>query len=185
MEHQVIIAGFGGQGVMLIGKILAHAGMKEGKEVSWLPSYGPEMRGGTSNCTVVVSDEPVGSPLVYRPSAVIAMNEPSLAKFEPSVKAGGVLLVNTCLVRREPGRCDIRTVKVPANDVAVSVGNVRAANMVALGAYIGTTNVVALETVETVIREKLGGKPQLVEANLEALRHGHELALKAAEREAA
>lgn len=185
MEHQVIIAGFGGQGVMLIGKILAHAGMKEGKEVSWLPSYGPEMRGGTSNCTVVVSDAPVGSPLVYRPSAVIAMNEPSLAKFEPSVRAGGLLLVNTCLVRREVARRDIRLVRVPANDMAAEVGNPRAANMAALGAYVGATGAVSLEAVETIVRELLASRPQVIESNLEALRHGHSLALKAMEREAA
>ncbi len=185
MEHQVIIAGFGGQGVMLIGKILAHAGMKEGKEVSWLPSYGPEMRGGTSNCTVVVSDEPVGSPLVYRPSAVIAMNEPSLTKFEPRVAPGGVLLVNTCLVRSGSTRADVKVVPVAANDVATAAGNGRAANMAALGAYVGATGAVALETVETVIREMLAAKPQVVESNLEALRRGHAHAVKGLQREAA
>lgn len=185
MEQQVIIAGFGGQGVMLIGKILAYAGMKEHKEVSWLPSYGPEMRGGTSNCTVVVSEEPVGSPLVYRPLAVIAMNEPSLAKFEASVKPGGLLIVNTCLVRREASRRDIRVLRVPANDMAVAAGNVRAANMVVLGAYVAATGAVALGTTETVVREMLSSKPQIIQPNLEALRHGHELALKALDREAA
>jgi 2-oxoglutarate ferredoxin oxidoreductase subunit gamma len=185
MEQQVIIAGFGGQGVMLIGKILAHAGMREHKEVSWLPSYGPEMRGGTSNCTVVVSDEPVGSPLVYRPSAVIAMNAPSLTKFEPSVSPGGLLLVNSCLVPKEVTRRDIRALKVPANDIALEVGHVRAANMVVLGAYVGATGVVSLETVEIVVRETLSAKPQLVESNLAALRRGHDLAIKAQQAEAA
>ncbi len=185
MEHQVIIAGFGGQGVMLIGKILAHAGMKEGKEVSWLPSYGPEMRGGTSNCTVVVSDEPVGSPLVYRPSAVIAMNEPSVGKFEPRVAPGGVLLVNTSLARGGRSRTDVRVVEIAANDIAAAVGNARAANMAALGAYLGATGSVSLETVETVIREMLAGKPQVIESNLEALRRGHTLGVKALQQEAA
>jgi 2-oxoglutarate ferredoxin oxidoreductase subunit gamma len=185
MEHQVIIAGFGGQGVMLIGKILAYAGMKEGKEVSWFPAYGPEMRGGTSNCTVVVSDAPVGSPLVYRPSAVIAMNEPSLAKFEPSVRTDGVLLVNSCLVRREVARTDIRTLLVAANDIAMAVSNPRAANMVALGAYVGATAAVSLDAVEATVRERLTSRPQIVESNLEALRLGRDLALKATAREAA
>ncbi|RPJ59333.1 MAG: 2-oxoacid:ferredoxin oxidoreductase subunit gamma, partial [Acidobacteria bacterium] len=182
---QVIMAGFGGQGVMLIGKILAHAGMNDGKEVSWLPSYGPEMRGGTSNCTVVVSDEPVGSPLVYAPSAVIAMNEPSLAKFEPRVKPGGLLLVNSCLVRSEVGRRDIHTLRIPANDVAAAVGNPRAANMAALGAYVAATGVTSLDTVEAVIRKMLSNRPATVESNLEALRRGHRLALQALAAEAA
>ncbi len=185
MEHQVIIAGFGGQGVMLIGKILAHAGMKEGREVSWLPSYGPEMRGGTSNCTVVVSDEPVGSPLVYRPAAVIAMNEPSLAKFEPRVKQQGLLIVNTCLVRGDASRRDIRVLRIAANDVAASVGNARAANMAALGAYVAATGAVLLDTVETIVREILAAKPQIIGSNLEALRQGYQLGLRAAAREAA
>ena len=185
MEHQVIIAGFGGQGVMLIGKILAHAGMKEGKEVSWLPSYGPEMRGGTSNCTVVVSDQPVGSPLVYSPSAVIAMNEPSLAKFEPRVRRGGLLIVNTCLAHGKVARTDIRVLPIAANDVAVAVGNPRAANMTALGAYIGATGAVSLETVETVIRELMSSRPQGIESNLEALRRGQQAALQALALEAA
>lgn len=185
MEQQVIIAGFGGQGVMLIGKVLAHAGMHEGKEVSWLPSYGPEMRGGTSNCTVVVSDKPVGCPLVYRPLAVIAMNQPSLEKFEPAVKQGGTLFVNTSLVRVPVTRRDITVVRVPANDTAAAAGNPRAANMVALGAYLAVTHVAALETVEEIVREVLAGRPSTIDSNLDALRRGFDIGRAALVSEAA
>lgn len=185
MEQQVIIAGFGGQGVMLIGKILAYAGMNEGKEVSWLPSYGPEMRGGTSNCTVVVSDRPVGSPLVYRPWAAIAMNQPSLEKFQPAVKPGGLLFVNTSLVRVPVTRRDVTVVSVPANEIAAAAGNPRAANMVVLGAYLGASRVVALEGVEEVVREMMAARPKTIESNLDALRRGYELGRAALEREAA
>lgn len=185
MEQHVIIAGFGGQGVMLIGKILAHAGMHEGKEVSWLPSYGPEMRGGTSNCTVVVSDKPVGCPLVYRPWAVIAMNQPSLEKFEPAVKKGGLLFVNTALARTPASRRDVKVVAVPANEKAAAAGNPRAANMVALGAYLGATGVVEIETVEEVVREMLAGRPSTIESNLDALHRGFEIGRAALVSEAA
>ncbi len=173
MEHDVIVAGFGGQGVMLIGKVLAHAGMSEGKEVSWLPSYGPEMRGGTANCTVVVSDRPVGSPIVYHPRAVIAMNLPSLDKFEPLLKEGGLLLVNTSLVPRGVVRRDVRVIKVPANDIAIALDNPRAANMVALGAYVAVSDAVSLQAVEAAVREMFEAKPSAVKSNLEAVRRGY------------
>lgn len=185
MEQQVIIAGSGGQGVMLIGKILAHAGMHEGKEVSWLPSYGPEMRGGTSNCTVVVSDEPVGSPLVYRPAAVIAMNQPSIEKFQSSVRPGGLLVVNTSLVHASVSRADLTVISIPANDVAAAAGNPRAANMVALGAYLGATRIVALDTAEAQVREMLAARPTIIQSNLEALRRGYQLGEAASVPEAA
>ncbi len=186
MTTDVIIAGFGGQGVMLIGKILAHAGMNEGKEVSWLPSYGPEMRGGTANCTVVVSDQPVGSPLVYHPLAVIAMNLPSLDKFEPLLRAEGLLIVNTSLVPRAPARKDVDVMKLPANEIALSTDNPRVANLVALGAYVAATSVVKLDSVAAVVRETFAGRPKVVEANLEALRSGYTFArAKACKQEAA
>ncbi len=139
MQNDVIMAGFGGQGVLLIGKMLAYAGMHEGKEVSWLPSYGPEMRGGTANCTVVISDRPVGSPVIRSPRAVLAMNLPSLDKFEPDVRPGGLLLINTSLIARKSTRDDVTIIDVPANEIANELGNPRGANMVALGAYLGAT----------------------------------------------
>jgi 2-oxoglutarate ferredoxin oxidoreductase subunit gamma len=172
MQNDVIMAGFGGQGILLIGKMLAYAGMREGKEVSWLPSYGPEMRGGTCNCTVVISDRPVGSPVIQSPRAVLAMNLPSLDKFEPNMRAGGVLLINTSLINREAARDDVNVVAVPANQVANELGNPRGANMVALGAYIGATGAVTLEEVEKVIRETFASKPKVIDVNIEALHKG-------------
>jgi len=175
MQNDVIIAGFGGQGVLLIGKILAYAGMRQGREVSWFPSYGPEMRGGTANCTVVMSDRSVGSPVVERPRALLAMNLPSLDKFESSVKPGGLILYNTTLIHRDVQRRDVTVVKVPANEVANDLKNPRGANMVALGAYVGATDAVALETVVEVVRETFAGKAAVVGANIEALNRGHAL----------
>ena len=182
MQNDVIMAGFGGQGILLIGKVLAYAGMHEGKEVSWLPSYGPEMRGGTCNCTVVISDRPVGSPVIRSPRAVLAMNLPSLDKFEPDVRTGGLLLINSSLIDRDATREDVTVVRVPANEIANELGNPRAANMVALGAYLGATGAVALEEVEQVIRETFAAKPQLVELNIEALHRGVELGAAAVAR---
>jgi 2-oxoglutarate ferredoxin oxidoreductase subunit gamma len=175
MQNDVIMAGFGGQGILLIGKMLAYAGMREGKEVSWLPSYGPEMRGGTANCTVVISDRPVGSPVIRSPRAVVAMNLPSLDKFEPDVRPGGLLLVNTSLINRKPTRDDVTVVEVPANEIANSLGNRRGANMVALGAYVGATEAVSLDGVIEVIRETFAAKPAVIDVNITALHRGHEI----------
>jgi 2-oxoglutarate ferredoxin oxidoreductase subunit gamma len=181
MQNDLIIAGFGGQGVLLIGKMLAYAGMADGKEVSWLPSYGPEMRGGTCNCTVVIADRPVGSPVVERPWVAMVMNLPSLEKYEGMVKPGGLLLVNTSLINRAVRRSDVRVVKVPANEIANRLGNPRAANMVALGAYLGATRAVSLEAVEGLVRETFAGKAKVIDSNIAALREGCALG----EREAA
>jgi 2-oxoglutarate ferredoxin oxidoreductase subunit gamma len=175
MQNDVIMAGFGGQGILLIGKMLAYAGMHEGKEVSWLPSYGPEMRGGTCNCTVVISDTTVGSPVIQSPRAVLAMNLPSLEKFEPDLRPGGVLLINTSLIDQRSERDDIVIVEVPANEIAKELGNPRGANMVALGAYLGATGSVSVEEVEKVIRETFAAKPKVIDVNIEALHRGHKL----------
>lgn len=174
MQHEVVIAGFGGQGVMLAGRILAHAGMEEGLEVSWFPSYGPEMRGGTANCTVILSDRPVGSPVVEFPRALIALNLPSLDKFEPKVKAGGFVLVNSSLIPRPVRRTDVRVVYVPANDLANEVENPRGANMVALGAYVAVMGVPSWHRIEAVVREAFADKAALVQKNLAALKSGAE-----------
>jgi 2-oxoglutarate ferredoxin oxidoreductase subunit gamma len=173
MDTNVVIAGFGGQGVLLMGKILAHAGMRAGKQVSWLPSYGPEMRGGTANCTVVISDEPVGSPVVARPRVMLAMNLPSLDKFEAQVTPGGILIINTSLIHRRPTRDDVRVVDVPANEMAMALGSPRSANIVALGAYLGVTDVLSLETVAQIVRETFTSKHKAVELNLAALEQGY------------
>jgi len=175
MQSDVVMAGFGGQGILLIGKMLAYAGMHEGKEVSWLPSYGPEMRGGTCNCTVVISDTPVGSPVIRSPRAVLAMNLPSLEKFEPDIRSGGLLLINSSLIDRGAERDDLTVIEVPANEMATELGNPRGANMVALGAYLGATDAVSLEEIEKVIRETFAAKPAVIDVNIEALHKGYEL----------
>jgi len=175
MQSDVIMAGFGGQGILLIGKMLAYAGMHEGKEVSWLPSYGPEMRGGTANCTVVISDRPVGSPVIRSPRAVLAMNLPSLDKFEPDVRPGGLLLINTSLIARKSTRDDVTVIDVPANEIANELGNRRGANMVALGAYLGATGAVSVEGIVDVIRQTFAAKPGVIDINITALNRGHEI----------
>jgi 2-oxoglutarate ferredoxin oxidoreductase subunit gamma len=178
MQRDVIMAGFGGQGILLIGKMLAYAGMHEGKQVSWLPSYGPEMRGGTCNCTVVVSDKPVGSPVIRSPRAVLAMNLPSLEKFEADIRPGGLLLINSSLIDRGAERDDLTVIEVPANEVATDLGNPRGANMVALGAYLGATDAVSMDEVIEVIRETFAARPAVIDVNIEALRKGYEFGAK-------
>jgi len=178
MERSVVIAGFGGQGVILAGKILAQAGMDHGLEVTWLPSYGPEMRGGTANCTVVLSDEPVGSPIVDEPSALVAMNRPSLDKFEPIIASGGAVVVNSSLVDRQASRDDLDVRYLPFNDLAAEAGNPRTINMVALGAYLKATGAVPLETAQRAMARMLeeSGKGRFVEANNKALEEGYNAA---------
>ena len=122
MEEKIVSSGFGGQGVLLIGKLLALSGMESGKKVSWVPSYGPEMRGGTANCTVIISDEEISSPLALEPDSLIAMNKPSLEKFESSIKENGVLVMNSSLIDIEPKRNDLKIVSVPANELAEKAG---------------------------------------------------------------
>lgn len=183
MQKDIILAGFGGQGILLIGKMLAYAGMQEGKEVSWLPSYGPEMRGGTCNCTVVISDRAVGSPVIQRPQAVLAMNLPSLEKFEKDLKPGGFLLINTSLIDSKGSRDDVRIIEVPANEIAGELGNPRGANMVALGAYVGVSNAVSIEQLENVVRHTFAAKPSVIDVNLEALHRGIELGREMVSRE--
>lgn len=168
--HKLIIAGFGGQGVMLIGQMLAYAGMLEGKEVTWMPSYGPEMRGGTANCSVIVSDKRISSPIVTEATAVVAMNLPSLTKFEGLVKPGGYLFVNTSLVKEKPSRSDVEICSIDSNEIAISLHNEKVSNMVMLGAIVGRTGIVKQESIEKVM-EKLftGKKAKLLPLNKEAL----------------
>jgi len=175
MHTEIVLAGFGGQGVLLIGKLLAYAGMRAGREVTWMPAYGPEMRGGTCNCTVVLSDRPIGSPISKSPHGLIALNLPSLDKFEDAVRPGGVLVVNSSLVPRPPHRTDLAVVRVPANEIALEVGSAKAANMVALGAYLGRSGVAELEQVKAVVAESFAAKPALVAVNHAALSRGFAL----------
>ncbi len=173
MQQEVIIAGFGGQGVLFAGQLLAYAAMDEGKEVTWIPSYGPEMRGGTANCTVVISDQEIGSPFVKNPSAVIAMNLPSLDKYEHLVKPGGILVVNTSMVNRKVEREDLIVVSIPANEIAETVGSKRAVNMVMLGALLENIEILPLDALEAALEAHLPERhKKLLPVNLEALRQG-------------
>ena len=168
--HKLIIAGFGGQGVMLIGQMIAYAGMLEGKEVTWMPSYGPEMRGGTANCTVIVSDKKINSPIISEATSVVAMNLPSMVRFEDTVVPGGKLFVNRSLIKEKPGRDDIDVYYIDANEIAAGLQNDKAANMVILGAIARVTGIVELESIEKVM-EKLFicNKSKLIPLNKQAL----------------
>lgn len=175
MEQRIIIAGFGGQGVMAMGQLLTYAGMVEGKQVSWLPSYGPEMRGGTANCSVVLSDDDVGSPVVIDANTAIIMNRPSLDKFENSVVKGGKLFINSSLVDRKSERDDIDVYYVPCNKIANELGNPRVANMVMLGAYLEATKIVSVDSVLAGFTKVFGEKrAHLLPINKEALEKGAE-----------
>lgn len=174
MKQEIIMSGFGGQGVMVMGQLLAYAGMLENKTVSWMPSYGPEMRGGTANCSVIVSDEATGAPIVYEPTAAVVLNLPSMDKFEPTVKTGGVLIVNSSLIDRAAVRNDIKVYRVPVNDIAAELGNPKMANMVALGALVGATGSVARESLYEAFSKKFASKPHLLEANKKAIDRGFE-----------
>ncbi len=171
--ERVILSGFGGQGVMSAGQLLTYAGMIENKEVSWLPSYGPEMRGGAANCAVVVSDEPVGSPIITNDAtAAIVMNLPSL-KFANNVVKDGVVIVNSSLVDEKVTREDVRTFYVPANEIAAEMGNSRVVNMVMLGAYLEVSKAVEVESVLEAFKKVYGpSKEKLVPLNKEALERG-------------
>ncbi len=175
MLAEVVMAGFGGQGLMLIGKLLAEASMDEGKEVCWLPSYGPEMRGGTANCTVVVSDKPVASPVINTPQALVAMNRPSLEKFGPQVKPGGLVIINSSLIDIGTGRDDVTEFYIEANKEALALGSGRSANMIALGAYVALTEVCTLDSVIHWMEHQFEGKEAVIEINRKALHRGFEL----------
>jgi len=179
METEIIIAGFGGQGVLFLGQILAYAGMDEGFEVTWFPSYGPEMRGGTANCTVVIADEEIGAPIVNHPKVVIAMNLPSLDKYEQSIQPQGTLVVNSSLVNRQVTRQDIRVVEIPANDLAEEMGNRRMANMFLLGGLLANQPILSLAAVEKALKDHLPERHQhLFAKNCEAIRVGATYAAK-------
>jgi 2-oxoglutarate ferredoxin oxidoreductase subunit gamma len=174
---EAIFAGFGGQGVLLMGQLIAYSGMYEGKNVSWVPSYGPEMRGGTANCSVVVSEEAVGSPVFTEPNVLVAMNRPSLEKFEASLQPGGLLFYNSSLINIKPKRTDITVIAVPANELADQLGNSRVANMVVMGAIIKKTGIVKVDTAMHVLTEKVltGRKEKLIPVNRAAFDQGMKL----------
>ena len=176
METSIIIAGFGGQGVLFAGQLLAYAGMDVGRYVTWIPSYGPEMRGGTANCTVIISHDSIGAPLVARPDIAIALNQPSFDKYEPLVKPGGLLVVNSSIVSEESNRSDIEVVYIPANAIAEEYGSIKMLNMVALGAMLRRRPILKLEILEKTLAEHLpSSKEHLLEANHRVLHRAYEI----------
>jgi 2-oxoglutarate ferredoxin oxidoreductase subunit gamma len=157
MQSELIISGFGGQGALFAGTLLAYTALENGKHVTWIPSYGPEMRGGTAHCTVIVADEEIGSPVVRHPAGAIVMNIPSLEKYEPLLQAGGALIVNSSLVDRRPERLDIQARLIPANEIAEALGDKRMANMVLLGAYLAVQPIFSLEQVGASLEKHIPG----------------------------
>jgi len=175
MEERIIIAGFGGQGVMSMGQLLTYSGMIENKNVSWLPSYGPEMRGGTANCNVIVSDGLIGSPIVTEATTAIIMNKPSLDKFEEDVVSEGKLLINSSLIDRKTSREDVDAYYIPCNDIALELGNLKIANMVMLGAYLELTKTVEVSSIIEAFKKVFGeSKAHLIPINQKALEKGAE-----------
>lgn len=175
MKEEIILAGFGGQGVMLAGMLLTYAGMLDNMEVSWLPSYGPEMRGGTANCHVIISDKPISSPVIIFANSVIVMNKPSLDKYESQVVPGGILLVNSSLIEKKVERNDIRILYIPAIEIAKELGNSKTANMVMLGAFLRVKNILSRQTFLKALEAVVGTKnSKLVPMNMLAFEKGEE-----------
>ena len=172
MQTEVQFAGFGGQGIMVMGKILAHAAMEEGFEVSWVPSYGPEMRGGTAYCTVVVSDQPIGSPVIKNPSHLVAMNRPSLEKFSGTIKPGGLIFINGSLISVRSGRDDVRELIVPVIEIARDLGTVKAANVVALAAFVAKSDIVRIASLKASVAEEFASREKLIPLNMKAVEEG-------------
>ncbi|MFP4419690.1 MAG: 2-oxoacid:acceptor oxidoreductase family protein [Desulfococcaceae bacterium] len=176
MQTEVMFAGFGGQGILLSGKLLATTAMAQGYEVAWIPSYGPEMRGGTAYCTVVIGDRPIGSPIIKNPAHLVAMNRPSLEKFAPAVRPGGVILVNSSLTPVAAGREDVDELLVPATGIANEIGSVKAANIVALAAFVARSGIVDFEQLREAVREEFAAKAKFIPLNMTAMDRGREAA---------
>jgi len=177
--EDIIMAGFGGQGLMFIGKLLAESAMIEGRYVTWIPSYGLEMRGGTANCTVVISSDPIGSPIITHPRSAILMNQPSFNTFGPRIREGGLLVMNSSLIKLEKKRSEITIVDVPSNSIAIELGNERVANMAMLGAYNASRKVVHSDSILEALRHALGGgKEKIYEVNKKAYNIGEKIGVE-------
>ena len=174
MREEIIAAGFGGQGVMLIGKIFAYSGMMEGKQVTYFPAYGAEVRGGTANSTTIISTEEIPTPVSAHPDVLLAMNSPSCKKFGSRLKKGGLLIANTSLIENVFSRSDLTIIKIPATSLAHDLGNKRSANMIMIGAYLKYKAIVSLKSVEKAVSILLPGKKDLWDINKKALRLGME-----------
>lgn len=180
MQTEIVISGFGGQGALFAGQVLAYAAMDEGLHVTWIPSYGPEMRGGTAHCTVIISDEEIGAPMVRNPAAAIAMNLPSFDKYQPLVASGGLLVVNSSLIDRHLTRADIHAIEVPANTIAEELGSAKLANIVLLGALLAATHVLTVEAVEAALTNHIPQRHRnMLDSNRQALRRGAAIAEQA------
>ncbi len=178
-SYEMIMSGFGGQGILFMGQMLSYAACDAGKKVSWLPSYGPEMRGGTCNCMTIIGDGEIYSPLVWHPDLLVAMNRPSLVRFEEAVKPGGVIILNKDMVDIPVTRTDVRQVWVPADQIAAELGNSKISNVAALGTLIGATGLLTLEEVAAAIEKKLpASKKAALAVNIEALKRGYEYGQK-------
>ncbi|HEY44076.1 MAG TPA: 2-oxoacid:ferredoxin oxidoreductase subunit gamma [Anaerolineae bacterium] len=177
MQTEIIISGFGGQGVLFAGQLLSYAALEKDLHVTWFPSYGPEMRGGTAHCTVIISDDEIGSPVIRNPTAAIVMNLPSLDKYEPLVKTDGVLVVNTSLVDRDPEREDLQIELVPANEIAEELGDKRLANLVMLGALLNHLDVLSIDEVGASLKRHIPAHHRdLLQGNIKAMQRGTALA---------
>lgn len=177
MQHEIIISGFGGQGALFGGQLLAYAAMDAGKHVTWIPSYGPEMRGGKARCTVIIADEAIGSPLTSTPSGSIVLNIPSMEAFEPTVSPDGVLVVNSALIPIKSTRGDLRVVYAPATTMAREMGDVRLANVICLGALVEATGAVPLESIADALDAHLPARHRnVLPLNIKALHMGAALA---------
>lgn len=172
MQSEVMFAGFGGQGILLSAKILAYTAMEAGYEVVWIPSYGPEMRGGTAYCMVIMSDRPIGSPIVKNPQHLVAMNRPSLEKFAPVVKPGGVILINSSLIPISAQRDDVDELAIPVNDIAIEAGSVRSANIVALAAFVARSGILPIESLRESVKKEFARKAKLIPLNMDAIDRG-------------
>ncbi len=172
MQTEIKFAGFGGQGILLSAKLLAYAAMKQGSFVAWVPSYGPEMRGGTAYCTVVISDKLIGSPIIKNPTHLVAMNLPSLEKFVDDVKPGGIVFINSSLIPVRSDRKDIIQLVVPINEIAIKAGNIRASNIVALAAFAAKSKLVDLDLLKDCIKEEFAAKAKIIPLNMKAFDAG-------------
>ena len=175
MEHNMIFAGFGGQGVLLAGQLVAEAGMNKGKNVTWMPSYGPEMRGGFANCSVVVSDELIGTPIIQNPDILVAMNQPSMDLFGPRVVSGGTIIYNSSLIKNIPSRDDVALIPLACNEIAASLNQPKTVNMPVLGQIIEVTGLFEIEDMRAVMVNKFGGrKAALIDVNMQAMELGRQ-----------
>lgn len=173
MIEEIIAAGFGGQGVMLLGQVIAYTAIKKGMNSTWLPSYGPEMRGGTANCSLVVSTEEIGSPVVEEPSILICLNQPSVDKFSKTVKKGGMIIGNKSLIKNYPELVDIEIIEVPASEVAKDIGSDKVVNMVLLGALIAKRPFISIdESIASIIMKTGKSQSEIIELNRKAIESG-------------